>query len=185
MLLHRSGVNISAKFRQTFSHFSAICFAKIRHFWILFFDFCSDFDEILSEFRRYFRKCWIFLKFLSFLARCIEFWKNSDRTPIWIVRLVRSLADRTFQPRWSPEALFGFRRRRPPVAQGWRRAEHGCGAAHQHGHMGRLWGGKLGTTEELSSASIVYLAVLSSQSLRLRSLHICLIKHLAVQRSAA
>ena len=27
--------------------------------------------------------------------------KNSDRTPIWIVRLVRSLADRTFQLRFS------------------------------------------------------------------------------------
>ena len=27
-------------------------FAKIRYFWILFTDFCSDFDEILSEFRR-------------------------------------------------------------------------------------------------------------------------------------
>ena len=27
-------------------------FAKFRYFWILFTDFCSDFDEILSEFRR-------------------------------------------------------------------------------------------------------------------------------------
>ena len=27
-------------------------FAKTRYFWILFIDFCSDFDELLSEFRR-------------------------------------------------------------------------------------------------------------------------------------
>ena len=27
-------------------------FAKFRYFWILFTDFCSDFDEILSDFRR-------------------------------------------------------------------------------------------------------------------------------------
>ena len=36
------------------------------------------------------------------LAKIPDFWKNSDRTPIWIVRLVRSLADRTFQPRYAP-----------------------------------------------------------------------------------
>ena len=49
MLLHRSDLNISEFFRQTFSHFSAK-FCKIRYFEILFIDFCSDFDEILSEF---------------------------------------------------------------------------------------------------------------------------------------
>ena len=31
-------------------------FANFRYLWIIFGDFCSDFDEILSEFRRYFRK---------------------------------------------------------------------------------------------------------------------------------
>ena len=63
MFLHRSDLNISAKFRQTFLHFlanfffgSQKAFAKIRYFWILFIDFCSDFDEIWSEFRRRFRK---------------------------------------------------------------------------------------------------------------------------------
>ena len=55
MLLHRLDLNISEKNRQTFSHFSAN-FAKIRYFSIYFGDFCSDFDEILSEFRQYFRK---------------------------------------------------------------------------------------------------------------------------------
>ena len=45
MFLHRSDLNISEKFRQTF--------AKFRIFWILFGDFCSEFDEILSEFRQY------------------------------------------------------------------------------------------------------------------------------------
>ena len=51
MLLHRSDLNISENFRQFFSHFMAkIC--KNSLFWILFIDFCSDFDEILSEFRR-------------------------------------------------------------------------------------------------------------------------------------
>ena len=47
MLLHRSDLNISENFRQIFSHFLAK-FAKFR----LLTDFCSDFDEILSEFRR-------------------------------------------------------------------------------------------------------------------------------------
>ena len=56
MLLHRSDLNISENFRQTFSHFQAIFFAKIRHFRILFIEFCSDVDEILSELRRYFKK---------------------------------------------------------------------------------------------------------------------------------
>ena len=56
MLLHRSDLNISEKFRQFFRIFWQN-FAKIRYFLILFTDFCSDFDEILSEFRQYFRKC--------------------------------------------------------------------------------------------------------------------------------
>ena len=51
MLLHCSDLNISEKIRQIFSHFLAIFF-KIRYFFILFTDFRSDFDEILSEFRR-------------------------------------------------------------------------------------------------------------------------------------
>ena len=55
MLLHRSDLNISENVRQTFSNFSAnLC--KIRYFPILFIEFCSDFNELLSEFRRYFRK---------------------------------------------------------------------------------------------------------------------------------
>ena len=53
MLLHRSDLNISEKFRSIFWKI----FAKNRHFLTLFIDFCSDFDEILSEFRRYSRKC--------------------------------------------------------------------------------------------------------------------------------
>ena len=66
MLLHRSDLNISEFFRQTFSHFLAkFRFAKMRYCFILFIDFCSDVDEILSEFRRYFRKCWNFLNFLN------------------------------------------------------------------------------------------------------------------------
>ena len=53
MLLHRSDLNISEIFRQTFSHFLAkFKFAKIRYCLILFIDFCSDVDENLSEFRR-------------------------------------------------------------------------------------------------------------------------------------
>ena len=51
MLLHRSNLNILAKFRQTFSHFPAN-FAKFRHFRIIFIKICSDFDENLSEFRQ-------------------------------------------------------------------------------------------------------------------------------------
>ena len=56
MLLQRSDLNISENFLQTFSHFSAN-FAKFTHFRKLFIEFCSEFDEILSEFRKYFRKC--------------------------------------------------------------------------------------------------------------------------------
>ena len=53
MLLHRSDFNISSKFREILSHFSAKIFKlKFRYFWIVFTDFCSDVDEILSEFRR-------------------------------------------------------------------------------------------------------------------------------------
>ena len=40
-----------------------------------------------------------------------EFRKNSDRTPIWKVRMVRSLADRTFQLR--------FRRPESRRHEGW------------------------------------------------------------------
>ena len=46
MLLHRSDLNISAKCRQTFSHFSAK-FAKFRPVRLIFFEFWSDVDEIL------------------------------------------------------------------------------------------------------------------------------------------
>ena len=54
MLLHRSDLNISETFCQTFSHFWQK-FAKNRYFWILFTDFCSDFDEIWSEFHELLR----------------------------------------------------------------------------------------------------------------------------------
>ena len=62
MLLHRSDLHISENFRQTFSHFlnlflAKFKFAKFTHFRKMFIDFCSEFDELLSEFRRYFRKC--------------------------------------------------------------------------------------------------------------------------------
>ena len=53
MLLHRSGLNISENFRQTFSHFLAH-FVKMFYFGILFIDFCSDFDKHFSEFRQIF-----------------------------------------------------------------------------------------------------------------------------------
>ena len=46
MLLHRSDLNISEFFRQTFLQFLAnLNFAKTRFFKILSGDFCSDFDE--------------------------------------------------------------------------------------------------------------------------------------------
>ena len=41
-------------------------------------------------------------KSLNFVAKIPEFLKNSDRITILKVRLVRSLADRTFQPRFWP-----------------------------------------------------------------------------------
>ena len=52
MLLHRSDSNISKKyvnFRQMF--------AKLTHFRQKIIDFCSELDEMLSEFRKYFGKC--------------------------------------------------------------------------------------------------------------------------------
>ena len=61
MRLHRSDLNISEKFRQTFSHFSAN-FAKnwFTHYWKVFIEFCSEFDEILSEiqFRKISENSW-------------------------------------------------------------------------------------------------------------------------------
>ena len=57
MLLHRSDLNISENFRQIVSHFLAKFCKNSFFFKIVFGDFCSDFDENLSEFRRYFRKC--------------------------------------------------------------------------------------------------------------------------------
>ena len=56
MLLHRSDLNISEKNRQTFPHLSEKN-AKFTHFRKKFIEFCSEVDEILSEFRKYFRKC--------------------------------------------------------------------------------------------------------------------------------
>ena len=53
MLLHRSDVNISAIFRQFFRIFGKIC--KIYSL-IIFIEFCSNFDEKLSEFRQFFVK---------------------------------------------------------------------------------------------------------------------------------
>ena len=57
MLLHRSDLNLSEKNRQTFSHFSAKFTKQLIQFRKFVFEFCSEFDEILSEFRKYFRKC--------------------------------------------------------------------------------------------------------------------------------
>ena len=51
-------------------------------------------------------KCWNVLNFFDFLAKFPEFCKNFDRAPIWIVRWVRSLADRTFQLRFSHHTRF-------------------------------------------------------------------------------
>ena len=65
MLLHRSDLNISEHFRQTFPHFSAN-FYKSHVLKILFIDCRSDFDEILLEFRRYFKNVEHFRKFLIF-----------------------------------------------------------------------------------------------------------------------
>ena len=56
MLLHRSDLNISGIFGQMFSHLSAF-FATNRYFRTLLIEFRSDFDEIMSELRRFFRKC--------------------------------------------------------------------------------------------------------------------------------
>ena len=47
MLLHRSDLNISAKFRQFFFAF----FGKILQNLIIFIEFCSDLYEKMSEFR--------------------------------------------------------------------------------------------------------------------------------------
>ena len=55
MLLHRSDQNISEIFRKRFRIFWQILQKFV--FFMLLIDVCSDFDEILSEFRRYFRKC--------------------------------------------------------------------------------------------------------------------------------
>ena len=54
MLLHRSDLNISKHFRQTFSHCSAN-FRKLIHFRKKqIIEFYSEFNEILSEFHNIF-----------------------------------------------------------------------------------------------------------------------------------
>ena len=52
MLLHHLDVNISAKCHQTFSHLSV--FGNCLQNFIIFIEFCSDFDENFSEFRQIF-----------------------------------------------------------------------------------------------------------------------------------
>ena len=71
MLLHRSDLNISEKFRQFFFRIFWQHFAKFPYLWILFIDFCSDYDEVLSEFRRYLENVEIFNfpKMLNFLPK--------------------------------------------------------------------------------------------------------------------
>ena len=59
--------------------------------------FYRNFADILENVEN-FQIFWIFLIFLSKIPD-LKFCKNSDRTLIGIVRLVRSLADRTFQLR--------------------------------------------------------------------------------------
>ena len=106
--------NISETFRQTFSHFSAK-FCKIYR-WS-FRKFSLNFAQSLMKFCVGSQKWWnlvgisqIFSKMLkilnsvNFLARCTEFWQNFDRTLMWKVRMVRSLADRTFQLRYVRQA---------------------------------------------------------------------------------
>ena len=66
MLLHRSDLNILAKFRQTSLNFSAN-FVKFRHFGIIFIKICSDFDENLSEFRQILSKMLNIPDFFKFL----------------------------------------------------------------------------------------------------------------------
>ena len=112
MLLHRSDLNISTSFHKTFSHFDH--FRQILQNLIIFKDFSSNFAQILMKnyrkFAKYSRKIqyWTFLKFLNFwwiLTNVPEIWPNPDRTLIWKVRMVRSLAYRTFQPRLEPMSL--------------------------------------------------------------------------------
>ena len=50
-LLHRAKPKIAAKNRQTFSQIFKH-FAKFRYFSTIFVEFCTDFDEIFSEFRK-------------------------------------------------------------------------------------------------------------------------------------
>ena len=56
MFWHRSDLNISEKIRQTF-RITRQNVAKCTHFRKFCIECCSEFDEILSEFRKYFRKC--------------------------------------------------------------------------------------------------------------------------------
>ena len=56
MILHRSDLNISEKIVKRFRIFRQN-FAKFTHVRKIVIDFCSEFDDILSEFRKYFRKC--------------------------------------------------------------------------------------------------------------------------------
>ena len=106
--------------RKNSSNFFWICVrisAKNHDFSTMFTEFGSDFDDFFSWFR------WTFYKMLRRLSLRIlrfseETWelflnsdKNFDQILMWKVRMVRSVADRTFQP-WT--ARVGPRQRRPP-----------------------------------------------------------------------
>ena len=70
-LLHRAKPKIAAKNRQTFSQIFKH-FAKFHYFSTIFVEFCTDFDEIFSEFRK-------ISSTILRIAQVSEFLLNSDQ----------------------------------------------------------------------------------------------------------
>ena len=79
--------------------------AKNRYFSTFFIDFCTNVDQDFTEFRRIFQKMMSNPKNAEFpmdssryLLNSDEFRQNFDRILMSKIRIIRSLANRIFQP---------------------------------------------------------------------------------------
>ena len=72
MFLHRSDLNISENFRQTFSHFSAI-FAKFVIFKLFSVIFAQIFIKVCQNFADVLENVEVFRFFFNFLTKIPEF----------------------------------------------------------------------------------------------------------------
>ena len=94
---HQKFVKLFSNFCLNFCKIAITLFHRILHrFWRKFIGISLNTLENVENFSN-FRNFWKKLMYFP------EFWQNFDRILMWKVRMVRSVADRTFQPsRWRP-----------------------------------------------------------------------------------